>query len=132
MIMTKGRSIIIRIYFALVAAVTLFTLMFGAIDFLTIGIKKIVPGADQPSWMESCTESSLRTMYPPVTDGKTPAITPEQMKADCEQRRADAIENYRREQAQQIARNIALLLVSIPLFAVHFRIVLRDWKEERA
>jgi len=49
--MTKGSSLILRIYFGVVSAVTLFTLMFGAIDFLTIGLKTYVfTSADVPAY----------------------------------------------------------------------------------
>jgi len=41
------------------------------------------------------------------------------------------MENYGREKANNAVRNLALIVVSLPLFILHFRVVYRDWKDER-
>ena len=137
--MTKASSFILRLYFALVSAVTLFTLMFGAIDFLTLGLKSyIFTSADVPSYgLTNCDDPTALDGYygRPVavkapTD-TTDTMTAEEQKARCVASNATTMENYSREKATQAVRNLALILVSLPLFVIHFRIVYRDWKEER-
>lgn len=129
--MTKASSFILRLYFALVSAVTLFTLMFGAIDFLTLGLKTYVfTSADVPDYLENCSES-IRWNKPILSEGQT-MPTDEELLKQCEARNESSIESYHRQKATQAVRNLALIIVSLPLFIVHFRIVYRDWKEERS
>lgn len=128
--MSKGSSIILRIYFGVVSAVTLFTLMYGAIDFLTIGLKTYVfTAADMPTWLESCDSAAPR--YPEAKIEGQKEYTDEELTAMCEARNADAIGNYERQKADDAVRNLALIIVSLPLFLIHFRVVYRDWKLER-
>jgi hypothetical protein len=124
--MSKASSFILRLYFAVVSAVTLFTLMFGLIDFLSLGLKTyIFTAADVPTYMRSC--GDLSAYAPKTTDGSTNA---EQQLADCERWRAEDLENYQNQKANDAVRDFALILVSLPLFLLHFRIVYRDWKED--
>lgn len=128
--MSKGSSIILRIYFSVISAVTLFTLMYGAIDFLTIGLKTYVfTAADMPTWLESCDNAVPR--YPEAVVEGQKEYTDEELTAMCEARNTDAIANYERQKADDAVRNLALTLVSLPLFLIHFRVVYRDWKLER-
>ncbi len=131
--MTKGSSLILRLYFAVVAAVTLFTLMYGLIDFLSIGLKTYVfTAADVPAYLESCENPGGR--YPeakPVSSTGDTQYTDEELRTMCERRNGDAMKNYEHQKADQAVRNLALVLVSLPLFIVHFRVVYRDWKEVR-
>lgn len=135
--MSKGPSIILRIYFAVVAAVTLFTLMYGTIDVLTIGLKTYVfTAADVPTWgLTNCEDpNAVSAIYPGTikADGseEDDALTPEEKKARCESANDAAMESYRRENANNAVRNLALIIVSLPLFLLHFRVVYRDWKAE--
>lgn len=130
--MTKGSSLILRLYFAVVSAVTLFTLMFGAIDLLSIGLKTyIFTAADVPDYLENC--STVTSRYPytePVKVGEE-RLSEEELRKQCEARNADSIDSYMRTKASQAVRNLALVIISLPLFLLHFRIVYRDWIEER-
>lgn len=131
---STGASFIIRIYFAVVSAVTLFTLMFGAIDLLTIGLRQVIPGANQPEYgLEDC--SNLTDRYPvgKVVEETSPTVEPtdEELRAACEARNADALRNWESQQAANTVRNIALIIISLPLFVIHFRVVYKDWKGER-
>lgn len=124
--MTKGGSLILRIYFGVVSAVTLFTLMYGTIDLLTIGLKQIVPGADAPEWgLEDC--DNLGPRYGEKSEEE---LSDEELKAQCERRNADAEENYNRQQASNLVRDLATIIVSLPLFVIHFMVVYRDWKSD--
>lgn len=130
--MTKGSSLILRIYFAVVSAVTLFTLMFGTIDLLSAGLKTFIfKAADVPEYgLENCEVTVPR--YPEAKIEGQPEYSEEELKAMCEARNADAISNYHRQKASNAVRNIALIIVSLPLFVMHFRVVYRDWSDERA
>ncbi|MCR4312358.1 MAG: hypothetical protein NUV56_03670 [Candidatus Uhrbacteria bacterium] len=129
--MTKGGSLILRIYFGVVSAVTLFTLMWGAIDMLTIGLKTyVIKAADVPEYgLENCENPGARYAEPVKEDGSD--VTDEEAKAMCERRNDDTMANYRRQKASNAVRDIATVIVSLPLFLTHFRIVYRDWAEER-
>lgn len=136
--MTKGSALILRIYFGLVSAVTLFTLMFGAIDFLSTGLKTYVfPAADVPSYgLMNCDSVDAKYQYgmetvPTTTGTTTQALSTEETKARCEAANQTAMENYRTQKAQDAVRNLALIIVSLPLFILHFRVVYRDWKTEK-
>lgn len=135
--MTKASSFIIKLYFAVISAVTLITLMYGLIDFVSLGLKTYVfKAADVPSYLQTCGDGAYYETYygkptPAAIDGGS-QITPEQALADCERSRADAIENYYNQKANDAVRDFALVIVSLPLFLIHFRFVYRDWKEDRA
>ncbi len=123
--MSQASSFILRLYFAVVSAVTLFTLMYGTIDFLTIGLKTYVfTYADGPTYLEQCDLVSQR-MY--LNDGSEEYD--EEAVAACELRNENQKENYKVQKASDAVRNLALIVVSLPLFALHFRIVYRDWTE---
>jgi hypothetical protein len=134
---SSAASFILRIYFAVVSAVTLFTLMFGAIDLLTIGLRQIIPGANQPEYgLEDC--SNLTDRWPvaktvDATAAQTATVEPteEELRAACEARNADTLRNWQSQQAANTVRNIALIIISLPLFIIHFRVVYKDWKAER-
>jgi hypothetical protein len=127
--MLKGSSFIIKLYFAVVSAVTLFTLMFGLIDFLSLGLKTyIFKAADVPTYIRSCGDIDT---YPPVKESESVVErTPEQQLADCERGQAEDLQNYQNQKANDAVRDFALILVSLPLFLIHFRFVYRDWKKE--
>lgn len=138
--MTKGSSLILRIYFGLISAVTLFTLMFGTIDFLSTGLKTyIFTAADVPAYgLINCDSPDAKYQYGTVTvptmepaGSTTKELSTEEIKARCEASNTTMMENYHREKAQTAVRNLALIIVSLPLFALHFRIVYRDWKSDK-
>ncbi len=126
-----GTSLILRMYFAVIAAVTLFTLMFGAINLLTVGLRMIIPGANQPEWgLEDCNITTPRYDVPTVDGESVPVTSPEELKASCEARNADVLKNWKSQQLSELVQDIALFIVSLPLFVVHFRVVYKDWKKE--
>ncbi|MBP9828130.1 hypothetical protein KBC55_03155 [Patescibacteria group bacterium] len=121
-------TFILRLYFAVVSAVTLFTLMFGAIDLLTIGLKKVVfKAADVPSWgLEDCSVTGPRYA---VSETEAQLDEAEYIK-QCEARNADMLKNYKVQTAENMVRNLALIIISSPLFLIHFRTLYRDLMEE--
>ena len=119
--MTKGGSIILRIYFALVAFVTLMILIFSTADMINLGLKTyIFTRADAPAYSMPCPE-------------RIPAIEGEKFfeKIDCDEMLVkEKAANAVRKQ-QDLVRDLSMILVSLPLFLIHFRIVYRDWKDEK-
>jgi len=133
--MTKGSSWILRLYFAVISAIMLVTLVFGTIDLLSIGLKTYVfKMADVPDYIENCSVS-VSYMAPVPASDKTSAKVDEANRAqalkDCETRVADSLVSYKRQKATSAIHDIALILIALPLFALHFRFVYKDWLEER-
>ncbi len=110
--MTKGGSIILRIYFTLVAFVTLMILIFSVSDLVNITLKTYVFTAAD------------RAEYPTYCD---PSMTQE----TCDQAKQRDQEQALIVKQQSAVRDIALLVVAGPLFWLHWRIVYRDWMGER-
>ena len=128
--MKEVSTFILRLYFAVVSAVTIFTLMFAAVDLLNIALKNwVFTAADVPIYIEDCA-SYFRIDYNPNDSSSKPisAPTSEDYQKESESRNASALENYEREKAIGSVQNLALILIALPLFLLHFRIVLRDWK----
>ncbi len=110
--MSKGGSVILRIYFALVAFVTLMILVFSTGDLLNLALKTwVFPMADQPSYVSVC-------------DKTAPGGT-----ADCDKIAENERLNNTIQKQQSAVRDISLLLIAAPIFWLHFRIVYRDWQE---
>ena len=111
--MTKGGSVILRIYFSLVAFVTLMILIFSVADLVNLTLKTyLFPAADGPEYTVYCDQTYQ---------------TPEQ----CETQRANEAKQAIVRKQQDAVRDLSLLIVSAPLFWMHFRIVYRDWMEEK-
>jgi len=112
--MSKGGSVILRIYFSLVAFVTLMMLIFSVSDLINISLKTFVfPAADAPEY----------TMYCDLQY---------QTQEQCDLQKANEAQANNVRKQQSAVRDISMLIVSAPLFWLHFRIVYRDWMEELA
>ncbi len=124
----SSTTFILRLYFAVVSVITLFTVMFAGVELLTIGLKTyVITSADQPDWVEDCSATSVQQAKPATVQGTTP-LTDEELKAQCAQRNVTSLENYKRSKASNAVRNLAMLIVALPLFVVHFRVIYKDWK----
>ncbi|OGL94916.1 hypothetical protein A2348_05515 [Candidatus Uhrbacteria bacterium RIFOXYB12_FULL_58_10] len=111
--MTKGGSIILRIYFTLVAFVTLMILIFSVSDLVNIALKTYVfPKADRPEYTMVCD-----LQY--------------QTREQCDTQKVNDEESARVRKQQSAVRDISLLLVAAPLFWLHWRVVYRDLMGER-
>lgn len=110
--MTKGGSIILRIYFSLVAFVTLMMLIFSVSDLVNIALKTYVfPAADRYSYGTYCD-----LQY--------------QTQEQCDQQERNNEEQAMVQKQQNAVRDISLLVVAAPLFWLHWRFVYRDWMGE--
>lgn len=120
--MSKGGSVILRIYFALVSFVTLMMLVFSVSDLINLGLKKyIFTEANKEPWSTSYCERQYVK--------ESVLETEENMKDRCKRQETQEIYAAKIRNQQSLVRDISMLIVSLPLFILHFRIVLRDWKE---
>ncbi len=126
--MTKGGSIILRIYFALVTFVTLMMLIFSVSDLINVALKTwVFPAADAPEWAMYCNEP----MSIVTKDGEDTTETQEEADARCAKQEEREKQAALVRKQQSAVRDIAMLLVAAPLFWLHWRIVYRDWTEDR-
>mgnify|MGYP001600812802 CR=1 FL=1 len=118
---TKGGSVILRIYFALVSFVTLMMLVFSVSDLINVGLKTYVfKMADAPEWPMYCEAQFIK---------ENVKETAEETEMRCSRQKEQEAQSAIVRKQQSLVRDISMLIVSLPLFFVHFRIVLRDWKE---
>lgn len=118
---TKGGSVILRIYFALVSFVTLMMLIFSVSDLINIGLKTYVfKFADAPEWAMYCESQFIK---------ENVKETAEETTERCARQKEQEERAVVVRKQQSLVRDISFLLVSAPLFYIHFRIVARDWKE---
>jgi hypothetical protein len=122
-----ARSFLIRLYFIVISAIALIMIAIGSVGIIDTGLKTYVfPAADAPRYLEDCSNDLLRV---PVQDSERSIAEGDKL-ADCEKRRAIQFENYASEKAADAVQNLAFILVFLPIFILHFRMVYRDWKAE--
>jgi hypothetical protein len=130
--MSKATPTIRSIYFYTVSIIALFMLVFSAIDLINIGLKTwIFRGAD-PSY-SVCIPGNAGTYNSPMipapdTNIKIPA-GPTQ--AECDLQNKQNQENISRQNQSSAVRDLSMLVVALPLFLFHFRIVQKEWKERK-
>lgn len=110
--MTKGGSIILRIYFTLVSFVTLMILIFSVSDLVNIALKSFV-------------FTKADSSYPVYCDLQY------QTQEQCDLQKTQNAEQSIVQKQQEAVRDISLLIVAAPLFWLHWRLVYRDWMEGR-
>lgn len=115
------------VYVAIVSLIGLVMMVIASSSLINMGLKTwVFPAADVPSWLTNCADPSYYDRTP-VAVGETPK-TEEQLRQDCETRRAQEVENYQIEKARDAVQNLAMLLVAIPLFITHERLFRRERK----
>lgn len=120
--MKQIASFLITLYFVIVSAVALFTLMFSGGELVNIGLKSyIFPAANAPSYIGSC-DADAAQLYLAEDESETDWLE------KCEQRRERSFEDHKRQQASNAVRSLALVLVSLPIFLLHFNVVRKEWK----
>ncbi len=123
---SKGR-IIKSLYFYLVSFVALMMIVWSVANMINIALKTwVFTKADDIMYGG---RMNCQTLPAPVSDPKatTPVPTKEQTIADCEKQNAEAEkqqqENRIAQRQMDIVRDISMIVVGIPLFWVHWRIV---------
>ncbi|MEO5928103.1 MAG: hypothetical protein ABIO72_05270 [Patescibacteria group bacterium] len=117
-------SIIKTIYFYSVSLIALMMISFSTADLVNLGLKTwVFTKADQADYyLQPCTV--------PV-----PAPTGDFNRADfvksCEDNNAQQKENYQTQKQRDAVRDLAFLVVGIPLFAYHWKTIRKESREEK-
>lgn len=120
------KQFLTSLYFIVVAAVTIFTLMFGTVDLLSTGLKThVFKAADVPSYLEVCSANTVEWVEEPEIDASI-----KEAMDDCAARNERMLAQYQQQKAEDAVQSLSMILVSLPLFLLHFRVVYRDWKNE--
>lgn len=122
---TQPKKVIKSIYFYLVSFVALMMVVFSTADIINIALKTwVFTKADNERYYSPPCEPPV---YPIERGAKVPA--PVFDKAACEKQTE---ENKKNEEANRVARkqqsvvrDLSMILVGIPLFLMHWRIVRR-------
>ncbi len=124
----KSGIFLTRLYFVVVAVVTLFVSIFALGDLLSMGLKTYVfPSANVPTYLENCSLDSInrgKILEPDLE------VSEEKLIESCEKRNLQEIENHKITQASEAVLSLSIILLTIPLFLMHFKFVYMDWKRE--
>jgi hypothetical protein len=132
--MSKATQVIRSIYFYAVSIIALFMLVFSAVDLVNLGLKTWAFKNADPSY-NVCVPGNAGTyngpMIPASTDPnvKTPPAGPTQ--AQCDLQNNQNRDNISRQNQSSAVRDLSMLVVALPLFLFHFRIVQKEWKERK-
>ncbi len=128
-------SIIRSIYFYAVSIISLFMVTFAVADLVNSGLKTwVFPNAD-PRYNECI--PGFATSYsgyakPIRAPGETQPAEPTGPTAEeCEKQNKLNRDNIIRERQNSAIRDFSFLMVGLPLFLFHFRIVQKEWKEKK-
>lgn len=118
----QPRKTIKSIYFYLVSFVALMMVVFSTADMINIALK---------TWV--FTAADLDTYYSPACVAPIPVATPDgkavaaTSKEECDKQNEDSLKQQKRNMAAQkqrdVVRDISMIVVGIPLFLIHWRIV---------
>lgn len=142
--MAQKHSLVRTIYLYLFTIVGLALVIIGSVRFLDMGLKAtIFRGADEPQRIQ---QRYYQGYYPPVLEK---IASPEEVDAvegltDAEKTSLkDLVQNYERwkEESQQIdylssqrqrdaSINLSMLIVGLPLYLYHWRIIRRETKDK--
>lgn len=139
--MIVKNSVIRTIYLYLFALIGLGLIVMGSVKMLDMGLKMFVfTKAEEPERLQS------RILYPPIaieklqtaTEGGTELKLTDAEKAQLKQ----FLEDYKKSQEEQskidylassrqreASNNIAMILIGLPLYLYHWRIIRRETKE---
>lgn len=120
-------SIIRSLYFYVLAAVGLLMFCFSAADLVNLGLKTWVFTQAEEIYYK-CPSEVPR----PVVEGETEAaLTPEEQQAQCEKELERQSEQLVQRRQASAVRDISFIIVGIPLFWFHFRVVQKERKEDK-
>ena len=132
--MSKATQTIRSIYFYAVSIIALFMLVFSAVDLINIGLKTWVFKNADPSY-GICIPGNAGTyngpMIPSSTDPNVKIAPTGPTQAECDLQNKQNEENISRQNQSSAVRDFSMLIVALPLFLFHFRIVQKEWKERK-
>ena len=128
--MSKATPIIRALYFYAVSIIALFMLVFSCVDLVNLGLKTWVFKNADPSY-SVCIPGNAGTYNGPMipATGVKPAVGPTQ--AQCDLQNKQNADNISRQNQSSAVRDLSMLVVALPLFLFHFRIVQKEWKERK-
>ena len=131
--MSKSTQIIRSLYFYAVSIVALFMLVFSCVDLVNIGLKTWVFKNADPSYSRCIPGNygvygTKPTSATGITDENTPT-GPTQEQCDLQNKQNQ--ENISRQNQSSAVRDFSMLVIALPLFLFHFRIVQKEWKERK-
>jgi len=121
--MTPNKSSIIKnIYFYTVSLIALMMIAFSVADLVNLGLKTWVftKADDANYYIQPCP-------VPPMPPG-TDAPNVDYMK-NCEANNRQQKENYEAQKQRDAVRDLAFIVVGLPLFAYHWRTIRKESKE---
>lgn len=127
--MSKATPIIRSIYFYAVSIIALFMLVFSAVDLINLGLKTWVFTNADPMYSRCIPGSNSLYAVPAAPTDKTVPTGPTQEQCDLQNKQNE--ENIARQNQSSAVRDFSLLVVALPLFLFHFRIVQKEWKERK-
>lgn len=130
--MPKATQIIRSIYFYAVSIIALFMLVFSAVDLVNLGLKTWVFKNADPMYSRCIPGSN--GMYggaKPIPAGTGVETTVGPTQAECDLQDKQNQENTIRQNQSSAVRDFSMLVVALPLFLFHFRIVQKEWKERK-
>ena len=106
-------------------------LAFSSADLINTGLKQWVFPNAEPRYNECVPGVGYSTpnymAVPEVKKAETAGPT----QAECDKQNALNRENVTRERQSSAIRDFSMLIIGLPLFLFHFRIVQKDWKERK-
>jgi hypothetical protein len=117
-------SIIKNIYFYAVSLIALMMMVFSVADLVNLGLKTWVftKADDANYYIQPCVVPAL----PPGTD----APNVDYMK-NCEDNNRQQKENYEAQKQRDAVRDLAFLVVGLPLFAYHWKTIRSESRDEK-
>lgn len=125
--MSKATQIIRSIYFYTVSIIALFMLVFSCVDLVNLGLKTWVFKNAEPMYSQ-CIPGSYGIKTPSTVGNDIPS-GPTQ--AECDLQDKQNKENTVRQNQSSAVRDLSMLVIALPLFLFHFRIVQKEWKERK-
>ena len=130
--MSKATQTIRSIYFYAVSIIALFLLVFAAVDLVNLGLKTWVFKNAEPSYSRCIPGSNSIYGAPAIKAAPSDINVPTgPTQAECDLQNKQNDENVARQNQSSAVRDFSMLVVAIPLFLFHFRIVQKEWKERK-
>lgn len=116
------------IYFYAVSITALFMLVFSCVDLVNLGLKTWVFKNADPMYSR-CIPGSSGSYNVPIDKSTDPYVGPTQAQCDIQNKQNE--ENMIRQNQSSAVRDLSMLVIALPLFLFHFRIVQKEWKERK-
>lgn len=121
---SKPRNWIRTVYLYLLTAITIVMVIIASVQAVRIGIDTYVLKIDKPRyWYNECIDPK------PSFDGRTTEERTPEEQVECEERSAKkAQQQLVQERKYDISWAVAMLLIALPLYLYHWKVIQRDNK----